>query len=86
MSKTALQAHLSCSVQKAAYKNTKYLQNDNFLKIGKIGHNPWAIAFAKSSIWVKTLNSKKRVKNDSTTHLSCSLQKTGFKKHQIFAK
>ena len=41
-----LRAHLSCSVKEAASKNTKYLQNDNFLKIAKIGQNAWAIAFA----------------------------------------
>ena len=48
-----LRAHLSCSVQKAASKNTKYLQNDNFFKMGKIGQNARAIAFAKCSLWVK---------------------------------
>ena len=51
--KTILRAHLKCSVQKAASKDTKYWQNDNFLKIGKIGQNAWAIAFAKCSLWVK---------------------------------
>ena len=31
----------------------KYSKNDNFLKIGKIGQNAWAIAFAKCSLLVK---------------------------------
>ena len=50
MRKTILQEHKSCSVQKIARKNTKYLRNET---IFKIGHLAKAIAFAKWSVWVK---------------------------------
>ena len=51
MSKSILQIIWSCSVQKkAAPKNTKYSRNETILKIG---HYAKAIAFAKSSLWVK---------------------------------
>ena len=50
MSKSILQIIYSCSVQKTAIKNTKYSRNESILKIG---HHAKAIAFAKSSFWVK---------------------------------
>ena len=50
MSKSLLQIIYSCSVQKAARKNTKYSRNET---IFKISHHAKAIAFAKSSLWVK---------------------------------
>ena len=50
MSKSILQIISSCSVQKTALKNTKYLRNET---IFKIAHHAKAIAFAKSSLWVK---------------------------------
>ena len=37
--------------------------------MAKIGHNAWAIAFAKCSVWVQNYNSKKHVKNDSRSTL-----------------
>ena len=49
MSKSILQIKYICSVQKTAPKNTKYLRNESFLKIG---HYAKAIAHAKSSLWV----------------------------------
>ena len=50
MSTTILQIIYSCSVQKTAPKNTKYSRNDT---IFKIAHHAKAIAYAKSSLWVK---------------------------------
>ena len=50
MSKSILQIIETCSVQKTAAKNIKYSRNETILKIG---HNPKAIAHAKSSLWVK---------------------------------
>ena len=50
MSKSILQIIYSCSVQKTARKNTKYSRNDTILKVGD---HAKAIAFSKSSLWVK---------------------------------
>ena len=50
MLKPILQIIYSCSVQKSAPKNTKYLRNETILKIA---HPARAIAHAKSSLWVK---------------------------------
>ena len=50
MSKSILQMISSCCVQKTAPKYTKYSRNETTLKIG---HHAKAIAFAKSSLWVK---------------------------------
>ena len=54
--------------------------------MAKIAHNAWAIAFAKCSVWVQNENSKKYVKNDSTTTLELFCAKNGVKKHLIFEK
>ena len=51
------------------YPLLKDMQNAKFSKIAKICQNAWAIAFAKCSVWVKNLNSKKGVKNDSRSTL-----------------
>ena len=53
MSKTTLQAHLSCSVQKRLKKNPNIRKMRTILKIGKTGQNKWAIGFAKCSFSVK---------------------------------
>ena len=50
MSKSILRMVSSCSVQKAAPRNTKYSRNETILKIG---HHAKAIAHAESSLWVK---------------------------------
>ena len=50
MSKSILQIHYSCFVQKTALKNTKYSRNETILKIG---HHAKALAHAKFSVWVK---------------------------------
>ena len=50
MSKSILQKIYSCSVQKAALKNTKYSRNET---IFKMGHHAKGIAFEKSSFWLK---------------------------------
>ena len=50
MSKSILQIIYSYSLQKTAPKNTKYSRNESILKIG---HHAKAIAFAKSSLWLK---------------------------------
>ena len=83
MSKFILQIFYSCSVQKPASKITNYSRNETILKIGHYGK---AIAFAKSSLWVKNSNSKKHVKIHSTNHLQLFCAKNRSKKHQIFEK
>ena len=40
-------------MQKTAGKNTYYSRNETILIIGKNGLHAKAIAFAKSSLWVK---------------------------------
>ena len=78
MSKSILQIIYSCSMQKTASKNTKYSRNDT---IFKIAHHPNAIAHAKSSLWVKNLNSKNHLKIHSTNHLQLFSAKNRSKKH-----
>ena len=78
MSKSILQIIYSCSMQKTAPKNTKYSRNETILKIA---HHAKAIAHAKSSLWVKELNSKKHVKIHYTSHLQCFCAKKSSKKH-----
>ena len=65
MSKSILQTIYTSCVQKTAPKNSKYSRNKRILKIG---HNAKAIAHAKSSLWVKNLNSNKHAKIHSTNH------------------
>ena len=81
--KKILQARWSCSVQKTAWKNTKYSRNETILKIG---HLAKAIEFAKWSVWVKNSNCQKRAKKDSTSTLELFCAKNRLKKHQIFEK
>ena len=50
LSKSILQIFQSSSVQTTAPKNTKYSRNETILKIG---HHAKAVAFAKSSLWLK---------------------------------
>ena len=83
MSKSILQVIYSCSVQKTAWKNTKYLRNEIILKIGQ---HAKPIAFSKSSLWVRNLNSKKHVEIYSTSDLQLFCAKNRVKKHQIFEK
>ena len=78
MSKSILQIIYSCSVQNTPRKNTKYSRIETILKIG---HHAKAIAFAKSSLWVKNENSKKHVKIHSTDHLQLFRAKNRSKKH-----
>ena len=83
MSNSILQVIYSCSVQKTAWKNTKYSTNETILKIA---HHAKPIAFVKSSLWVKNENSKKHVKIYSTSDLQMFCAKNRLKKHQIFEK
>ena len=56
MRKTIVQERYSCSVQKAARKNSKYPRNETILKIGHLAKaiaHAKAIALAKCSDWVK---------------------------------
>ena len=78
MSKSFLQIIYSCFVQKTASKNIKYSRNETILKIG---HHAKAIAHAKSSLWVKNLNSEKHVKILSTNHLQLFCAKNRSKQH-----
>ena len=52
----------------------------------EIGHDAWAIAHAKWSVWVKNEKCQKGAKNDSTTTLNLLCAKKRSKKHQIFEK
>ena len=70
-------------MQKAVRKNTKYSKNETILKIG---HHAKAIAFAKSSLLVKSLNFKKHVKTYSKSDLELFCAKNRWKKHQTFEK
>ena len=63
----------SCSEQKTAPKKIKYSRNETTLKIG---HHAKAIAYAKSSLWVKNLYFKKHVKIHFTSHLQLFCAKT----------
>ena len=77
-SKSNLQIIYSCSVQKAAPKNTKYSTNET---IFKIGHHAYPIAHAKSSLCVKNQKFQKTCQNQfykSFTVVLCKkpLQKT----------
>ena len=40
-------------MQKTAPKNSYYLKNESILKMAKNTHQPNAIAFAKTLLWVK---------------------------------
>ena len=51
-----------------------------------IGHKAKAIAFAKSSLWIKNQNSRKHFKIHSTNHLELFRAKNRSKNHQIFEK
>ena len=53
MPKTVVGQNKKCSVLKIAAKKNKYLKNKTILKIGKIGHEANAIAFARWSVWVQ---------------------------------
>ena len=52
----------------------------------KIGHDAWAIAHAKWSVWVKNEKCQRGAKNDYTTtlHLLCAKKRS--KKNLIFKK
>ena len=65
--------HFELFCAKTARKNTKYSRNETILKIGQ---HAKALAFAKSSLWVKNSNSKKVVKNHCTNHLGLSNKKS----------
>ena len=78
MSKSILQIIYSCSMQKTAPKNTKYLRNDT---IFKIAHHAKAIAHANLHFGSKNKNSKKHVKILSTKHLQLFCAKNRSKKH-----
>ena len=69
--------------KKPLEKTTKYSRNETSLKIG---HLAKTINFAKWSVWVKTSNGQKRLKNDSTSKLEMFCVKNRFKKHQILKK
>ena len=73
----------SCSVQKTAWKNTKYSRNETILKIA---NHAKPIAFAESSLWVKNSNSKQHVIIHSTSDLQFFCAKNRLKNHQIFEK
>ena len=73
-------------MQKTASENSQYSKKDMFSKIGKIGDNAWALAFAKCSVWVKNEKSKNGVKNDSRSTLELFCAKNGFREQLIFEK
>ena len=78
--KIFLEPHYGCSIQKAVPKQTYYLRNDKFSKLGKIGHHAKAVALAKWSLWAKKLKTKKHTKNKSKATLEWFYAKNGSKK------
>ena len=57
MRKTIIQDYKSCSVQKTARKNTKYMRNEKILKVGHLAKaraHAKAIAFTKWSVWLNS--------------------------------
>ena len=75
---------LCCAIN--GFKKRLILKNDNFLKISKIGHNAWTIAFTKCSNLFKNESSIKCLKNGCKSTLELFCAKNGFKKHLIFQK
>ena len=63
-------------MQKTAPKNTYHSTNEGIFKIAKNGHQAGAIDFANRHFGSKIKNALKHAKNVSTTHCSCSMQKT----------
>ena len=53
MVKTFLQHIAVVLCKKQLKKNSSYSKNESILKMAKNGHQAKAIAFAKSSLWVK---------------------------------
>ena len=70
-------------MQKTAPKTTQYSRNETILKMGD---HAKAIAHAKSSLCVKTSNSKTHVKIRSSNHLELFCIKNRPKKQSIFEK
>ena len=67
-------------------KNTKYLKNNNILKIAHLAKpiaHARAIGFAEWSVWVKTLKCQKHAKKNSTTTAQLFCAKNGSKKPNI---
>ena len=62
------------------------MTNETILKIGKNGHYAKAIAFAKSSVWVKNYNCEEHAKNSCRSKLQFYYAKNGSKKQLIFEK
>ena len=71
MPKMNLQEQLSCSVQKAAGKNSQNSRNETILKID---HFVKSIAHAKWAVWVKKIFLQKHAENESirTIKLFCA--------------
>ena len=79
MSKSILQNISSCSLQKPAPKNTKYLRNGSILKIDHHvckGYSP-----CKILTLAQKLKFQKTSENYSTTHFELFCAKNRFKKH-----
>ena len=76
-------------MQKTAGKNTKYSRNETILKISHlakaIAHGK-AIAFAKWSVWVKTLKCQKHSKNHFTRTLEVFCAKNRSEKNKKIEK
>ena len=91
MSKSILQIIWSCSVEKTAAENTKYLRNETILKIG---HHAKATAHSKFLTWGEKLKLPKKCENQfyklklkkhvrvySTNHLQLFCAQNCSKKH-----
>ena len=54
--------------------------------MAEIGHDAWAVARAKWSVWVKNAKCQKGAKNNFTTTLNLLFAKNRCKNHLIFQK
>ena len=75
--------HGPCKMDSVSQKLELLKAWDNFSKFSKIGHYARAIAFAKSSIWVKHWNCWRHMKNLSKTTLRLFHAKKRLQKHLI---
>ena len=76
MRKTSIEPTQNCLMQKSTPKNALYSKNNKFSKVGKFCDNGWAIAFAKSSIWVNIKKFKNMRKTSLEPQQNCSMQKS----------
>ena len=73
-------------MQKTARNNSYYSKNESILKMATSGHQAKAIAYAKSSLWVKNLKCKKNMLKTFLQHIAVVLCKQRLEKTGIIRK